>query len=61
MLDAWKYLLGIQDKPVDDEESVLEGITRIDGIESYSARQFAKLDFWPLVQTEPGERAICKA
>ena len=39
LLAAWKYLignlfLGVPEKPVDDEEIVLEGITGIDGIKN---------------------------
>ena len=50
LLGAWKYLLGFRDKSVDEEESVLEGITqRLENVtseprESRFARQLAKLD-----------------
>ena len=74
LLAAWKYLNGnlfleVREKPLEEEDIVLEGITRIHGIENLTfgmdfnrsvgkrrfARQFAKLKFWQWFQPEPGE------
>ena len=66
---AWKYLFGFRDKFVDDEDSVLEEITRIDGIQSLTfGDEFDPslenitlpgssqgLIFWQCFQSEPGE------